>query len=280
MDYMLIAVTVVLCAISFWLLIRTDDNYIDKKKLVLKKDKENKDNEKLEKEINGNVQEGEAIAKAEEEKVEEEKAEEIAVVEDVTLEKETSEDNAAAGLPKGMLVYSGLMVLITIGIAVTLITVYEDNTIWTNLKCVTLLCVMWPLAYIDFKTYRIPNEFIIFGLICRAGILAFEMFLATASIFEIVIPELIAAGALLLAAVLCRLCMKGSIGYGDIKLFVVMGVFLGMNGIWSAIFTSLIVSFFMAVYVLATKKKSRKDVVPFGPALVIGTYVSIFLSGV
>lgn len=254
MDYMLIAVTVVLCAISFWLLIRSEDNYISRK-LANK-------------------------ATADDKKKEENKSEDEKTSEDEEGMEEESSSGSQTTIPKSLFIYSVIMVIVTIGIAITLINVYIDNTVWTNLKCMSLLCVMWPLAYIDFKTYRIPNEFIIFGLICRAVILAFELIMATDSVLAVFIPEIIAALALLLAAVLCRLCMKGSIGYGDIKLFIVMGLFLGMNGIWSAIFTSLIVSFFMAVYVLATKKKSKKDVVPFGPALVIGTYVSIFLSGV
>ena len=95
----------------------------------------------------------------------------------------------------------------------------------------------------------------------------------------ILLSEIIAAAALFIAAVLCTLCIKNSIGYGDIKLFIVMGLLLGLTGIWSAIFLSLIVSFVVSVYFLITKKKGRKDLIPFGPALVIGTYLSVCLSG-
>ena len=87
------------------------------------------------------------------------------------------------------------------------------------------------------------------------------------------------AAALLLASLLCILVVKNGIGFGDMKLFVVMGLLLGLDGIWGAIFMALIVSFFIALYVLITKKKTRKDAIPFGPALVIGTYLSICLSG-
>ena len=93
------------------------------------------------------------------------------------------------------------------------------------------------------------------------------------------IAEVVAAVAIALAAFLCSICMKNSIGYGDIKLFIVMGLLLGMNGIWSAVFVSLIVAFFAAIALLITKKKGRKDVVPFAPAIVIGTYVSVILTG-
>ena len=63
------------------------------------------------------------------------------------------------------------------------------------------------------------------------------------------------------------------------KLFIVMGLLLGVRGIWGAMFLSLIVSFFAAIFFLITKKKSKKDEMAFGPALAIGTFLAIFLTG-
>ena len=84
---------------------------------------------------------------------------------------------------------------------------------------------------------------------------------------------------MLLAAVLCGVLIKNSVGFGDMKLFVVMGLLLGTQGIWSAVFLSLIVSFIAAVFLLATKRKTKKDAIPFGPALVLGTYLAAYLTG-
>ena len=89
----------------------------------------------------------------------------------------------------------------------------------------------------------------------------------------------IAAGALLLASVLCALCLRNSIGFGDMKLFLVMGLMLSLDGIWGAVFLSLVASFFISGYLIITKKKTRKDAIPFGPAIAIGTYLSVCLSG-
>jgi prepilin signal peptidase PulO-like enzyme (type II secretory pathway) len=73
--------------------------------------------------------------------------------------------------------------------------------------------------------------------------------------------------------------IRNSIGFGDMKLFLVMGLLLGTRGIWGAVFLSLIVIFFISVFALITKRKSRKDLIPFGPALVIGTYLAVYLTG-
>ena len=177
------------------------------------------------------------------------------------------------------LVYSAVCITFTVLVAVFFPKVYPENSAWVNIKRMILLSIIWPIAYIDFKTMRIPNLFVIYGLICRAIILVFEIFLGHAYVWRYLLAESIAAGALLLAAVLCALVVQNGIGFGDMKLFVVMGLMLGLDGIWGAVFTSLIVSFFIAVFVLITKKKTRKDAIPFGPALVIGTYLSICLSG-
>ena len=79
---------------------------------------------------------------------------------------------------------------------------------------------------------------------------------------------------------LSSLLIKGAIGMGDVKLFSVMALYLGLEGIWPAIFCSLIVSFFVAVFSLVTKRAKRKDNIPFAPAILIGTYLSVFLTGI
>ena len=182
-------------------------------------------------------------------------------------------------LSKGATVYCSILIVITVAASVLFCTIYKENGILMSIKRLALLSLLWPIAYIDYKTYRIPNAFIVLGLGYRLIIFALELILSSQPIWPTVIGELIAAGALFLASVLCALLSKNSIGFGDMKLFVVMGLMLGMDGIWSAVFLTLIVSFFISAYVLITKKKTRKDTIPFGPAIVIGTYLSVCLSG-
>lgn len=180
---------------------------------------------------------------------------------------------------KAQIIYSVLFILVNIGISVLFVTVYQNNTILFSLKRLLLLAILWPVGYIDFKTYKIPNRFIILGLIFRAGILIFELLFERELLISYLISEGIAAGALLISTLLCCLCIKNSIGYGDIKLFVVMGLMLGLEGIWSSIFVSLFISFIVAVTLLIAKKKGKKDVIPFAPSIAIGTYISIIMTG-
>lgn len=229
---MLLAITAVLCAISFWVMITDQESQLQ------------------------------------------------------TIEKNAEETAVETATPpklytKSMLIYSAVMLCVTLAIAVELSWQGLESTdeMIVAIKQMSLLCILWPLAYIDFKSFRIPNKFIILGLIYRVVILALELLLQVDYIGMGLLSDVIAAVALFIAAIMCALCIKNSIGYGDIKLFIVMGLLLGMEYVWSAIFMALVVSFFVALFVLITRKKSRKDVIPFAPAIVLGTYLAIFIMG-
>ncbi len=192
----------------------------------------------------------------------------------------TSGDNNVPMLSKRfLLIYSGIFFVINILIVVLFINLYEVNSLIFSLKRLCMLSILWPVGLIDFKDYRIPNKFIIVGLIFRVAILIPEIIFESKYVIGNLISEVVAAVAIALAAFLCSICFKNSIRYGDIKLFIIMGLFLGLNGIWSSIFMSLIIAFFVAIFLLISKKKGKKDVVPFAPSIMIGTYISVILTG-
>ena len=182
-------------------------------------------------------------------------------------------------LPGAALPYSVLMMIAAVGLSLFITLFYGENTFLFTLKRVVMLALLWPVAYTDLTAYRIPNLFIAAGLTARTAILAAEFIWERDALFPCLLTEVIAAAVLFLVALLCTVVVKNSIGGGDMKLFVVMGLLLGVQGTWGAIFLSLIVSFIVAVALLVTRKKSRKDAIPFGPALAVGTYLSIFLTG-
>lgn len=180
---------------------------------------------------------------------------------------------------KLMLGYSIAAVAATFLVSLLLPGMFPGHTVFDNLKRVLLLAVIWPVAYIDLRTYRIPNAFILLGLAVRAVLLPFEFLTDDRRAMYMLISEGVAAGALFAAAMLCAVCAKGSIGFGDIKLFIVIGLFLGTTGSWGAIFSALVISLVAALFLMATKRKGRKDSIPFGPAIVIGTFISVCLTG-
>jgi leader peptidase (prepilin peptidase) / N-methyltransferase len=67
-------------------------------------------------------------------------------------------------------------------------------------------------------------------------------------------------------------------GMGDVKLAFSLGLFLGWLG-WGQVFLGGFLAFLLGAVVgvglIATKIKSRKDVVPFGPFLALGTMLTV-----
>lgn len=67
---------------------------------------------------------------------------------------------------------------------------------------------------------------------------------------------------------------KGGIGGGDVKLMAVAGIYLGWKLTLLSFFLGSILGSIAAVVLLIGKRKSRKDVIPFGPALAVGIVIA------
>lgn len=176
-------------------------------------------------------------------------------------------------------IYFCVMILFNIVLNYVFIEIYTENSIFFNMKRIALVSILWIVAYYDYKSYRIPNKAILLGLAYRGVILLFEVIFYRENLLQTVISEVIASVALIIISVLCMLIVKNAIGMGDVKLFIVIGVSLGLSGIMTAVGASLIVSFVIAVALLLTKKKSRKDSIPFAPSILLGTLFAVIALG-
>lgn len=178
------------------------------------------------------------------------------------------------------LVYFLLMFVLNIAAVIMLFFFYKDNSRLFLIKHLTIMSILWCAAYFDLKSYIIPNALIIIGLILRALLLAFEYIYEKDGLLMEVIEQLIIAAVLVVGGIICSLVIKNGIGMGDVKLFAIMGLYFGAMGSITAIFLSLIVSLIVSVALIITKKKGKKDPVPFAPSALIGTYIAVIVFGV
>lgn len=192
---------------------------------------------------------------------------------------EKQEDNDKSCDYRNRWIYVIVFLIINLGITFLFCFYYKQNSVMFVWKRLGLLSILWAVGYIDYKTCKVPNRFILLGLGYRVSILVLELFVGSETFSGDLISEGIAATVLVIAALLCSVCVKHSIGFGDIKLFIVMGLLLGFESVWSAMFVSLLITFFVALGLLILRKKTRKDAIPFAPSLMIGTYISICLTG-
>ncbi len=65
-------------------------------------------------------------------------------------------------------------------------------------------------------------------------------------------------------------------GLGDVKLAFFMGLFLGFPKILVALFFAFLIGAIIGVGLILARRKTLKSEVPFGPFLVIGTFIALF----
>ena len=71
---------------------------------------------------------------------------------------------------------------------------------------------------------------------------------------------------------------RGGMGFGDVKLAFVLGVWLGFEQSLLCLLLAFILGGVVGVLLLLTGLKTRKDAIPFGPYLCVSGWVS-FLCG-
>ncbi|MBI4217464.1 MAG: prepilin peptidase, partial [Parcubacteria group bacterium] len=70
---------------------------------------------------------------------------------------------------------------------------------------------------------------------------------------------------------------KGTwMGFGDVKLALLMGLVLGFPGIIVALFFAFVVGAVLSLFLVFFGKKQWESQVPFGPFLVFGTFLALF----
>lgn len=157
------------------------------------------------------------------------------------------------------------------------ISLYK-NTVTINLvKLYGLLLIVLSAGIIDAKRRIIPNVLILAGLLFRLLVYIYE-FVYVDAIKDVIINDLIgfAIGFVLLALV--SLISKGSLGFGDAKLFGVIGITAGSFCTYSTLLVSLVISTVVSIVSIATKRMGRKDSFPFGPCIAAGYIIVVLLT--
>jgi len=150
---------------------------------------------------------------------------------------------------------------------------------WGLVSSLFFISVLLLVAVIDLKHQIIPNKVILPALAVQF-ILILAPFIYLTELRE-VLPHLagffIGGGTLLIAALVSPLVFgKEGMGGGDIKL----GAFIGLTLSWYvlvALFVGFLTGALVGLTLIALKRKTRKDLIPFGPFLSLGGLVALFL---
>lgn len=181
-------------------------------------------------------------------------------------------------LPKNVKqVFFGVGMIISTLLVAGLLSLFYDMTWVFTIKRVIVCTALWPISIIDYRNHIIPNKLLVVMLILRVVIAVVEIIVDFKSAKTELLNCLIAGVGILIVLCLMRLVVRDGIGFGDVKLFAVMGLFLGIKGVVSSLFVSFVVSFFVSIFLLISKRKGRKEQIAFAPSILVGTLLSVTL---
>lgn len=66
-------------------------------------------------------------------------------------------------------------------------------------------------------------------------------------------------------------------GFGDVKLMGALGLYFGLSNIIVITLLSFLIGAILSIILLATKVKKMDEYIPFGPFIVLGTFISMFV---
>lgn len=130
------------------------------------------------------------------------------------------------------------------------------------------------LVVVDLRSLRLPDKIVLpsygIGLVLLA---------ATGATTPLVRAVLAAALSFLLYLILAIVNPRG-LGFGDVKLAGLLGLYLGWLG-WNAVFIGMLAAFVLAaisgVVLITAGRADRKTLIPFGPFMLAGALLAVLV---
>jgi leader peptidase (prepilin peptidase)/N-methyltransferase len=148
---------------------------------------------------------------------------------------------------------------------------------WALPAYLYLAAVGVALSAIDLDTKRLPN-----ALVLPSYVVALVLFLLPAAIdgaWSSYLRAVLAGLALFAFYFLLAFVYPSGMGFGDVKLAGVIGIYLGWVS-WGVVvlggFAAFLLGAVVGITVMVLGKGGRKTKVPFGPFMVVGAFLALF----
>lgn len=150
----------------------------------------------------------------------------------------------------------------------------------TLLVFLYLAAISVTLALIDLDTRTLPNSVVLPSYLVASVLLGTS--LALRGDVEHLISAAAGAVALFCFYLVLALVRPGGMGYGDVKLAGVLGLYLGSLG-WAQLaigaFAAFVLGGVFGVVLVLVHKATRASGIPFGPWMLAGAWLGILLGG-
>lgn len=144
------------------------------------------------------------------------------------------------------------------------------GTSYEMIKNIILVVFVEIIAIIDFKTMEVYNSVTYTAMVLGVLNVIIEKVVFGAPILTYVLGAAIPAIFIFLINKL-----TGGFGAGDIDIFIIIGLFLGIKLSGITMFFSIIVGALGAIILILAKRLRKKDAMPFVPCIFIGLIISL-----
>jgi len=150
------------------------------------------------------------------------------------------------------------------------------------IAAIYITAILIAVFFIDYEHKIIPDELVIAGLVGGIILVIYNIFnpiwiYGDRNWWNPLVGMVTGSGFLFIVALIGLIIYKtdDAMGMGDVKIFAPIGIFLG----WKMTILALTISIFLcgiiSLSLIITRLKSRQDAIPFGPFIVIGTFVTL-----
>ena len=153
-------------------------------------------------------------------------------------------------------------------------------------RLLSLVAFLWlagvsvALAVIDLEHHRLPNAIVLPSYAVGGALLAASSILV--GDWPALVRAAIGLASLFAFYLIAALSYPGGMGFGDVKLAGVLGLYLAWLG-WGEFavgaFAAFLLGGLFAVALLATRRVQRTGGIPFGPWMLAGAWVGVFAGG-
>lgn len=133
------------------------------------------------------------------------------------------------------------------------------------------------LTFVDLEHSLILNKVVLPALPIALALFPFSPMGQSWDIGEAFLRSLSGAGAGFGMLLVVFIASRGGTGAGDVKLAALLGAILGFPQILAGLPIGFVLGGVAGIVVLALRVKGRKEVIPFGPTLIIGSALVLLL---
>ena len=140
------------------------------------------------------------------------------------------------------------------------------------IKYSIFICFLLVIGIIDYDTTDVYFKTTLSGTLVAIIFIFIEKYLYKVNISTYFYGAVVASGFIMLI-----ILFTNGMGWGDVEICGMCGLFLGLKLTIVMMMLSFIIGSIISLILIALKKKTKKDYIPFGPFITIASALAIFL---